>query len=159
VLSLDTAAADNPRSTCREQSRVLNPPDPTAADFIPVEILCKRAGAGVRNFYILVAQGKAPAPVKGVPRKAALAWLQARGVTNEPPAGELIPAATLCALADIKPMNYYSDVRRNKAPRQIKGVPQGPATAWMNAWASVAAAKERMRAAASQPSIQPEGSA
>ena len=149
MLNLNTAAADNPRST-RGDSRVLNPSDLTADDLVPVDVLCRRAGCGVRNFYLCAAQGKAPAPVKGVPRQAATAWLRGRGVTTELPPGELMPAALLCALAGVTPLQYHAWVRRNKAPRQIRGVPKGPAMAWMRAWASVAAAKEMMRAAASQ---------
>lgn len=137
-------------------SCVLNPPELTAADLIPVEILCKRAGTGVRNFYMLVAGGKAPAPVRGVPRQAALAWLRARGITIEPPAGELIRLPTLCELAGITVTHYCTAVYQKRAPRQLRGVPKGPATTWLRAWTSVVAAKEKLRAV-SQPSTA-EGS-
>jgi hypothetical protein len=158
VLNLNTAAADNPRSTQGEQSRVLNPPEPTAADFIPVDVLCKRTGCGVRNYSFLVAKGQAPAPVRGVPRQAALAWLRSRGITTEPP-GELIRIPVMCELAGWTIVDYGVAVYRSKAPRQVKGVPKGPATAWMRAWVGLAAAKENLRAVTSQSSAHPEGSA
>lgn len=143
MLNLNTAAADNP-------------PELTAADFIPVEILCKRHGApgfGVRNYALWVAKGKAPAPVRGVPRQAALAWLRARGITTELPPGELIRIPVLCELTGITVTHYCTAVYQKRAPRQLRGVPKGPAMAWLRACAAVAAANEKLRTVAAQPSI------
>ena len=123
----------------------------TAGDLIPVDVLCRRAGFGVRNYALWVSKGKAPAPVRGVPRQAALTWLRSRGVTSEP-LGELIRIPVLCELAGITVTHYCTAVYQKRAPRQLRGVPKGPAMAWLRACAAVAAANEKLRTLAAQPS-------
>ena len=115
-------------------------------DLIPVEILCRRAGMSLRRYYQLVQEGRAPAPVKGVPAPLARAWLDSRGVSAPLPVGDFVRATALCELADIDPTNYYVQVRKNKAPRQLKGILKEQAEEWL-----------RNRAAARQQAVVEEG--
>jgi hypothetical protein len=127
----------------------------SAADLIPVWKVLSRASISRQQYHTLVREGKAPAPVKGVLRSEAIAWLKTRGVTDAP-AGDLIPLGQLLELTGVLANTYLHAVRRGKAPRQIKGVRKGQALAWLAARAAVAAAKARL-AVVSAP--RAEGSA
>ena len=126
-------------------------------DLIPTEEVCRRANISVRRYQELVAEGRAPAPVKGVPAPLARAWLDARGAAARPlPPGDFIRITELCDVAGIEETNYYAAVRKSKAPRQLKGIQKKQALEWLRAWTGVAAAKEKLEAVAARMAACPQ---